>query len=686
MAANESRTDASVYGAAGGSTLLTVGPVSGLTLSLCRKTLQISITAGSAEWKTEDSVRPVVVTQEEELDFARWKEISHETVKTGYGRGIRSSYRALDGKEDSYAFDTLCWIEETGEEPEEGCVGKVHFEWIPIREEGLSVKEVRWPAPMAFTMMPSEKDVPESPGSGERLPQWYTLINEGQGLLLPNDWKKAVNALSFRGQFLTAGGYMPWFGQVKEGQGYIAIADTPWNAGAYVDHPAGGPYTHIGIWWEPSLGRMDYRRSVTYTFLNDCDYNDLCRIYRIYSKQIGKLVTLKEKAARVPSVEKLFGCAFVHCGIKTSVHPLSDFYDKNQPEKNNHVTPFAKRAGMIEEIREQGVKKLYLHLDGWAEPGYDNNHPDYLPACEEAGGWEGMKQLVDTVHECGYLFGIHDQYRDYYLSAESFDENEAVRLADGTMPQHSRWAGGPQSYLCATKAPYYVKRNFHELLSHGIRLDGAYLDVFTCNEGDECSNPYHRMSRRECYEYRKQCFDWLLSKGILTSSEEVSDWSMQSLVFCHYAPYHFMLQAPGTPRNGIAVPLFNLVYHDCVVEPWMMDILEYEGPDGEKCREDLMLYALLNAGAPYLVREGAYANTDGSFAGCGDLSPEKTAERCRIVSELHERLACCPMVRHELLDEDGMRQRTLFSDGTTVTIDLGNSTYQIKKTENIQGG
>ena len=61
MAANESRTDASAYGAASGSTLLTVGPVSGLTLSLCRKTLQISITAGSAEWKTEDSVRPVVV-------------------------------------------------------------------------------------------------------------------------------------------------------------------------------------------------------------------------------------------------------------------------------------------------------------------------------------------------------------------------------------------------------------------------------------------------------------------------------------------------------------------------------------------------------------------------------------------------------------------------------------------------
>ena len=645
-------------------TALTVGLADRLTVSLCERTLQIGICAGRTQWKTDPALRPVIVTPEGELDFCRWKEISHELVKTGYGRGIRSSYRLLDGKEDSFAFDTFCWIEETGEEPDEGCVGKVHFEWIPIHDEGLSVKEVRWPVPMEFSH--ASRD-------------WYTLVNEGQGLLLPNDWKTAVNALSFQGRFLTAGGYMPWFGQVKERHGYIAIVDTPWNAGAYVEHPAGGPGTHIGVWWEPSLGRMDYRRCVTLSFLEDCDYNDLCRIYRIYAKETGKLVTLREKAARVPSVEKLYGCAFVHCGIKTSVHPLSDFYDQEHPEKNNHVTPFAKRARLIEDMKKRGVKKLYLHLDGWAEPGYDNRHPDYLPACGEAGGWEGMKQLADTVQSCGYLFGIHDQYRDYYLNAESFDEDEAVRLPDGNIPQHSRWAGGPQSYLCATRALYYVKRNFHEILSHGIRMDGAYLDVFTCNEGDECDNPRHRMSRRECYDYRKQCFDWLLSKGILPSSEEVSDWSMQSLVFCHYAPYHFMLQAPGTPRSGIAVPLFNLVYHDCVVEPWMMDILEYENPDGKKCREDLMLYALLNVGAPYLIRDGAYENTDGSFAGCGKLGPEETVGRCRVVQELHERLADCPMVRHELLDTEGRRQRSLFSDGTEVTIDLENDEYQIRE-------
>ena len=487
--------------------------------------------------------------------------------------------------------------------------------------------------------------------------------------MIPNNWAVALEKLSFNGQFLTSGGYMPWFGQVKHGAGRIAIASTPWNGGVYAEHPAGGPYTHVGTWWEPSLGKMDYRRCLEYTFLNNCDYNDLCKVYRNYVKEHGLFTSLEEKAARVPSVNDLIGCSFVHCGIKTNVNPKSDFYDPENPEKNNFITTFAAREKEVENLYQLGVRKMYLHLDGWAEPGYDNHHPDYLPACIEAGGWEGMKSLVDTMHRLGFMFGIHDQYRDYYLDAPTFDPTYATMLPDGTYPQHARWAGGPQTYLCGTQAPYYVRRNFTEILSHGIKLDGTYLDVFTCNEGDECANPLHRMTRKECYEFRKNCLDWLLSKGILSSSEEVSDWSMQSLIFCHYAPYHFMLQAPGTPKDGIPVPLFNLVYHDCVIEPWMMDKLSDT--------EDLMLYALLNGGAPYLIRDGAYANTDGSFSEGAALEMKENIRRCEVVASLHEKVAKCEMVKHELLDDTGMKQRTTFSDGTTVTVDFAANHYEI---------
>lgn len=611
--------------------------------------LSFTITHEGDSWNWGEGFRPRMECEEGTIYFADAKKISHEEWKTGIGHGILSHFEGfeLNGADAGIAFDTIVWIEEVS--------GDVFFEWVPLSTETVKVKSVYWPGYMEFD---------------EKKDSWYTLLNWQQGLLVPNTWKTAVDKVVFDGFMGTAGAYMPWFGQVKDRAGYIAICEQPWNAAYYTEHPAEGPYTHVGICWEPSLGKMDYRRVMKYSFVKDCDYNDLCKIYRNYVIEKGRFKSLAEKAVKTPSIDQLIGSAFLHKGIKTQVMTNSDFYDAENPDKNNHLTPFSVRTEEIKKFHELGVEKLYLHLDGWAEPGYDNQHPDYLPACEKAGGWKAMKELSDTMHECGYLFGIHDQYRDYYYAAKTFDENFATRLADGTIPSHARWAGGPQTYLCATQAPFYVKRNFTEIMDNGIKLDCAYLDVFTCNEGDECSHPWHKMTRRECYEYRNACFEYLLSKGILPSSEEVNDWAIPSLVFCHYAPYDFMLDRPGSPKKGIPVPLFNLVYHDCLIEPWMMDKVSEE--------EDYMLYAVLNGGAPYLVRDGAYQNTDGSFAGGVEITIEDQIKRCKVVSDLHEKVAKCEMVRHEMVDGNPEVQRTTFADGTVVTVDFHAQTYQIR--------
>lgn len=611
--------------------------------------LSFTITHEGDSWNWGEGFRPRMECEEGTIYFADAKKISHEEWKTGIGHGILSHFEGfeLNGADAGIAFDTIVWIEEVS--------GDVFFEWVALSTETVKVKSVYWPGYMEFD---------------EKKDSWYTLLNWQQGLLVPNTWKTAVDKVVFDGFMGTAGAYMPWFGQVKDRAGYIAICEQPWNAAYYTEHPAEGPYTHVGIRWEPSLGKMDYRRVMKYSFVKDCDYNDLCKIYRNYVIEKGRFKSLAEKAVKTPSIDQLIGSAFLHKGIKTQVMTNSDFYDAENPDKNNHLTPFSVRTEEIKKFHELGVEKLYLHLDGWAEPGYDNQHPDYLPACEKAGGWKAMKELSDTMHECGYLFGIHDQYRDYYYAAKTFDENFATRLADGTIPSHARWAGGPQTYLCATQAPFYVKRNFTEIMDNGIKLDCAYLDVFTCNEGDECSHPWHKMTRRECYEYRNACFEYLLSKGILPSSEEVNDWAIPSLVFCHYAPYDFMLDRPGSPKKGIPVPLFNLVYHDCLIEPWMMDKVSEE--------EDYMLYAVLNGGAPYLVRDGAYQNTDGSFAGGVEISIEDQIKRCKVVSDLHEKVAKCEMVRHEMVDGNPEVQRTTFADGTVVTVDFQAQTYQIR--------
>lgn len=89
-----------------------------------------------------------------------------------------------------------------------------------------------------------------------------------------------------------------------------------------------------------------------------------------------------------------------------------------------------------------------------------------------------------------------------------------------------------------------------------------------------------------------------------------------------------------------------------------------------------MLYALLNGGAPYLIREGAYPDTDGSFQ-TEEESLEKGVERCRIVSDLQKQIAYSEMVYHRILTNDYQIQETGFSDGTRVQVDFNRQTWQI---------
>ena len=635
-----------------------------ITLNLDEQTLLLSVKIGDQVWKWHEHALPRLLCDFGEVPFAAAKKIDHQTFHNGIGFGIESFYQgfSVEGQEVPYAFSTRIWIEESSEH--------LYLEWIPMDETGLKVQKLFWPGEMEFE---------------EKRSDWYTLVNACQGLMVPNDWPTELGKIFFDGFFGSAGSYMPWFSQVRGREGYLAICETPWDAGWQATHPENGPYTHVGVRFEPSLGKMAYRRVMQYRFYSDCDHNTICKGYRDYVKERGCLVTLAEKAVKAPEIDHFLGSSVVHVGIKSHMDYRSFYYDPDHPENNDTLVTFERRAKLMEQLHHMGAGKLYLHLDGWGQPGYDNGHPDYCPACEEAGGWEGLRNLANTVRSQGDLFALHDQYRDFYHTAASYDEHYACVQADGTIPGTSRWAGGPQNYLCTTQSPYYLRRNFAELTKQGIQQNGMYLDVFTCNEGDECANPMHRMTRRECYGYRNQCFDFLLSRNIVPSSEEVSDWSLGSLALCHYAPHEFMLRSADAPRYGLPVPLFSLVYHDCVLVPWMME---------EVGGEDYMLYALLNGGMPYLIRESPSdpdtfvaeedANTDQlcQARAAWMENQQRAIGRCKTVANLHKAVAKLELISHRFLTADGKKQQTEFADGTTVTVDFATGEYQIQTPSN----
>ena len=147
--------------------------------------------------------------------------------------------------------------------------GALHLEWPPLAGAG-QLSRVLWPGPMAF---------------GEPRPDWQTVLPLRQGLLIPNGWETPVGRLPFDGRFGTADAYLPWFGQLREGNGYLLLCDTPADAGYRLDQRENN--TRVGVWLDASLGKLTPRR-FRYLFFEHCTYNELCRAYREIVREEGR--------------------------------------------------------------------------------------------------------------------------------------------------------------------------------------------------------------------------------------------------------------------------------------------------------------------------------------------------------------------------------------------------------------
>ncbi len=482
----------------------------------------------------------------------------------------------------------------------------------------------------------------------------YTILPRMQGALVPAGHPITIND----GTIFERDAYMPLFGQVRDDSGYMAVVDTPYDA----KYALRGE--NVEFYFRPSLGLMAYPRRILYRFMEGCDYNDFAHSYRAYLEERGMVYTLREKVAKNPAVAKLFGAPVVHEDIAVHISPDSDYYKPDDPQSNDHYTSFDTRAEQLRALKARGLDKAYLHFDGWGKNGYDNLHPDPFPPHEAAGGAEGMKRLADTARELGYIFGVHDQYRDYYYDAPTFSFDNAIRNLDGSHPFCSIWYGGAHTYLCATLAADYVRRNFDEFDRLGIDVQAAYLDVFSVVTLDECSNPAHPMTRRQCADARNACLDHLTSRGIIPSSEETIACLLPSLVLCHHSPY-FPLDPSITAiheRIGVPLPLFNMVYHDCVVIPWT-------GLPGDKGQ-----WYIPGTDCPY-----THAILNGGPVYCPIDATEEQIKAAMVACASSERLTHVRIVRHEFLDETYRRQRTTWSDGTVIEVDFDTEQFSIRK-------
>jgi hypothetical protein len=561
------------------------------------------------------------------LSDAGKKQIS--PYETGYKTGIKIALEDFEHKDIKVDVQISLFICLEGEQEELLCE-------LIATEKTATVMECFWPQAVSNDCFD------------------YTVVPFMQGMLLGKDWPKKVwlyNTVCYG-----RGLYMPWWGHQKGKSAMLVLLETPEDAGCRFEHPAGGP-TKIELRWIHSLGKLAYPRRVRLCFFDEGNYVTMAKRYRRHVLETGHFVSLKEKIARNPLVERLVGSPVVHTSILYHIQPESSYYHKDEPAKNHQLVSFDERAKQLQQLSEKGIKRAYVHLDGWGFRGYDNLHPDIIPPCPEAGGWEGMKRFAETCDQIGYVFAIHDQYRDYYLDAKSYDPRHTILDRNGNRPYGSTWYGGKQSILCSRLALGHVKKNYLSLLSHGVKVRGAYLDVFAVVPPDECYNAEHPVSRADCLKYRGNCLDFIRANGGVVSSEEPADWAIPHIDLVHHGPYALVPNPGRGPAMGIPVPLFSLVYHDALLLPWSLGKGAWGIPENDLG----YLHGLANAGLPYL-----------------SLNPgEKEIVRVRTMCALHKRVGLLEMTNHEFLDKSFRKQRTTFTDGTKVTIDLDRNTFEI---------
>jgi hypothetical protein len=503
----------------------------------------------------------------------------------------------------------------------------------------------------------------------------YTLLSNGRGTLLPRNWPKEyypIRSITPEGKIAATdhsllqshvieSWSMSWWGFQRGSSGLMLIVETPDDAAYQFMHPAGGP-TVIGPRWRSQLGRFGYVRSVRVIPIAGGNYVDMAKRYRRYAMETGLFVSLKEKIARTPGVGDLIGVPQTRAGILRNLNPESDRYDTKDPSKNYSLTTFAERARQLTELKTKGFTRVLVFVSGWPRLGYDRQHPDPLPPPEQAGGWEGMKQLVDTCRKLGYTVIFHDQYRDYYLDAPSYDTQFAVHEEDasqpaqqfpgsrfgdskqGNIPMMRHWDGGKQAYLNARFQLGHLVKNYQLLFDHGIATQGIYIDVIGYVPPDQDFNPEHPTTHTDAMRGQIAMLNWSRQNLGIIATESGADWTM---------PYVDVVNSSGGGSKAILAPLYNLVYHDAV-------IVSFSARD-----EKTLLQGLLFGGVPELPIDPTTVS-------------QKAMNLVREMCALHKRVGLLEMTRHEFLGINYRKERTTFADGTTVTVDWDSNSYRIE--------
>ena len=495
---------------------------------------------------------------------------------------------------------------------------------VAISAEGEMDGPLAWPAPFASA-------------KGQRL---ILPVNEGISYPADDDSLPAMRYHLYGGHGLC----MPWYGTVDGGSGWMAIIETPDDAAVAIPRRDG----LLGLVpeWEPQKQRFGPQRVIRYVVFDDGGYVAMAQRYRGYAKKTGLFKTLEEKRKAVPAVDLLVGAVNVWCWEKDA-------------------------GALCREMQSLGIRHIL-----WS---------NRCPVDE-----------LRTLNDLGVLTSRYDIYQDA-MNPENFPKlrwihpdwtSEAWGNDDLMIGKAGEWVRGweveakdgkmiPCGTLCDRQAVAYAKKRIPpELATCPYRC--RFIDTATASAWRECYHPKHPMTRSESKHFKMDLLRYVSEEcGLVCGSETGHD---AAVPFVHYfegmlslGPY----RVPDAGRNMMRVldeipervakfqtghayrlPLWELVYHDCVVAQWYWGDYNNKLP---KLWDRRDLWNALYGTPPMFMfdRKIWEANKD------------RFVRSYRTAAAVARATGYSQMLSHEWLTSDHAVQRTRFANGVVVTVNFG---------------
>ena len=314
-----------------------------------------------------------------------------------------------------------------------------------------------------------------------------------------------------------------------------------------------------------SLDLMKTAKVVKIHFLGEGDYVTIAKAYRQVAKEKGWLVTWKEKIKEIPDAAKLFGAS--NLKLWSCLTRRLD-YKMNERSVTVNWT-FNEAAKIAEHLKNDlKIERGLFIIGGWIHRGYDNQHPDVLPAAPECGGDKALSKASEVVRKLGYLFCFHDNYQDIYRDSPSWNQDLVIKNPDGSLVKGGFWAGGQAWIICSEKGLELAKRlqnlpKVKELFSP----NAYFIDTTFASGLYECYDKNHPLTKWDDMKNKQALCDYTRSLFGIFGSECGKEWAIPHAHFFEglggVSGRYYHTFEPSS-LGGHSIPFFEMVYRDCI--------------------------------------------------------------------------------------------------------------------------